>query len=187
MSEIKYSIAILIASVRDGRKSNRVAHFLKNQLEQSFHCNVHSLDLAAYNFPIFTERLKMQSAPPPLAIEFAKIITQSDGVIIVTPEYNGGYPASLKNVIDLLVEEWRKKPVAITTVSDGSFGGSQVLTSLQFSLWKLRALTVTAQLPMPNVDQIIDENGNPLDDALLKRSSNFLRELMWFIQISKIK
>jgi NADPH-dependent FMN reductase len=53
-----------------------------------------------------------------------------------TPEYNGGYPASLKNVIDLLDYEWHRKPVVISTVTSGAFGASQVLISLQFILWK---------------------------------------------------
>ncbi|MGV2480467.1 UNVERIFIED_CONTAM: NAD(P)H-dependent oxidoreductase, partial [Salmonella enterica subsp. enterica serovar Weltevreden] len=62
-------------------------------------------------------------------LQLAKTITEVDGVIIVTPEYNGGYPASLKNVIDLLYAEWKRKPIAIATVSAGPFGGSQVVTS----------------------------------------------------------
>ncbi len=80
-------------------------------------------------------------------------------MIIVTPEYNGGYPASLKNVVDLLYPAWHRKPVAISTVSDGSFGGTQVITSLQFSLWKIRAWTVPAMFPVPKAQEAFDENG----------------------------
>ena len=92
-------------------------------------------------------------------------------MIIIAPEYNGGYPASLKNVIDLLTDEWRKKPVAISTVSDGSFGGTQVITALQFSLWKIRAWTVPAMFPVPKVMETFDEEGNPLT---LKSRANVL-------------
>ena len=48
-------------------------------------------------------------------LEFADKITKAVGVIIVTPEYNGGYPASLKNAIDLLYAERKRKPVALAT------------------------------------------------------------------------
>src|SRR6185503_8329775 len=95
------------------------------------------LDLNSYNFPIFNERLRFQKEPAASVLEFAGKIKASDGVIIVTPEYNGGYPASLKNIVDLLYDEWHRKPVAISTVSDGVFGGTQVITSIQFSLWKI--------------------------------------------------
>jgi NAD(P)H-dependent FMN reductase len=107
-------------------------------------------------------------------------------VIIVTPEYNGGYPASLKNVIDLLYAEWQRKPVAISTVSDGIFGGTQVITSLQFSLWKIKAWTVSAMFPVPNVIDAFDENGNPANkEAVDKRATIFINELLWCIEAKK--
>lgn len=54
------------------------------------------LDLNSYNFLLFEERLQYQVSPSEGAIDFADRINGSDGVIIVSPEYNGGYPASLK-------------------------------------------------------------------------------------------
>jgi NAD(P)H-dependent FMN reductase len=78
----------------------------------------------------------------------------SDGVVIIA-EYNGVF-ASLKNAIDLLTDEWRKKPVAFVTVSDGNFAGTQVITSLQFVFWKLGALTVPASLRFPNITTSFD-------------------------------
>jgi len=68
--------------------------------------------------------------PTAAVLEFADKISNAVGVIIVTPEYNSGYPASLKNAMDLLYAEWRRKPVALATVSNGQFGGAQVTTSL---------------------------------------------------------
>ncbi|MFM9945046.1 MAG: NADPH-dependent FMN reductase, partial [Bacteroidia bacterium] len=133
-----------------------------------------------YNFPIFIERLKNQKEPMASAIEFAKKIKSSDGIIIVTPEYNGGYPASLKNAIDLLFDEWYHKPIAISTVSDGIFGGSQVLTSLQFSLWKIKAWVVPAMFPVPTVKEAFDEKGKPTDtEKTDKRAAAFIKELLW--------
>ena len=173
-------INIISSSVRTGRNSHRVALYLKNYLEEKKLATVDILDLNAYNFPLFEERLRLQKTPAANVLEFAEKIKASDGVIIVTPEYNGGYPASLKNVVDLLYDEWHRKPIAISTVSDGVFGGSQVITSLQFSLWKMRAWTVPAMFPVPKVSDTFDENGIPADKAATeKRATGFINELLW--------
>jgi NAD(P)H-dependent FMN reductase len=177
------NISIISSSVRTGRASNRVALYFKKYLEENRDAKVEILDLSKYNFPLFDERLRYQKSPSAAAIDFAGKVRSADGVIIVTPEYNGGYPASIKNAIDLLYDEWHHKPVAISTVSDGSFGGSQVITSLQFSLWKMHAWTVPAMFPVPKVIEVFDENGNPADkQALDKRTSNFINELFWCIE-----
>lgn len=176
-------IAILSASVRTGRKSHHTALFLKRFIETHQFAEVDLIDLAAYDFPIFHERLKNLDPKPPAAVEFAQRIVAADGVIIVTPEYNGGYPAALKNAVDLLYDEWHRKPVAICTNSDGSFGGMQVITSLQFSLWKIRAWTVPAVFPIPHVGTAFDENGVPAEPGTMeKRAAGFVKELLWCIQ-----
>lgn len=180
------NISIISSSVRTGRKSHRVALYFKNFLEENKLASVEILDLETYAFPLFDERLRLQPAPEPGVLEFAGKIQATDGVIIVTPEYNGGYPASLKNVIDLLYNEWYHKPLAISTVSDGIFGGTQVITSLQFTLWKIRAWTVPAMFPVPKVDEAFDENGIPSDKAGTdKRASLFIKELLWCIEAKK--
>jgi NAD(P)H-dependent FMN reductase len=172
-------IAIISASVRSGRLSHRVALYFKTYLEENNLASAEILDLKDYNFPVFDERLRLQKEPSPATMEFAGKIKSADGVIIVTPEYNGGYPASLKNAIDLLYDEWYHKPVAISTVSDGNFGGSQVLISVQFILWKMKARTVTALFPVPRVKDAFDENGIPSDKSVTdKRASGFIRELL---------
>ncbi len=173
------NIAIISASVRVGRLSHRVALYFKRYLEENNLAAAEILDLKEYNFPVFDERLRLQKEPSPSVVEFAGKIKNADGIIIVTPEYNGGYPASLKNVVDLLYEEWHNKPVAISTVSDGNFGGSQVLTSLQFTLWKMRVSVVKAMFPVPRVMDAFDENGIPSDeDSTGKRASKFIGALL---------
>ncbi|MES2141037.1 MAG: NAD(P)H-dependent oxidoreductase [Bacteroidota bacterium] len=173
-------IAIISASVRTGRNSHRVALFFKNYIETNNLASAEILDLHEYQFPIFEERLKFQKDPNPKTIEFAEKIKSADGIIIVTPEYNGGYPASLKNVIDLLNDEWKRKPIAISSVSAGGFGGMQAITSLQFSLWKLQACTVLAVFPVPKVSEAFDEQGNPSDKGgTEKRAKSFIDELLW--------
>jgi NAD(P)H-dependent FMN reductase len=179
-------IAIISASVRTGRKSHRVALYFKKYIEDNKIGTVEIIDLMEYQFPVFSERLQYTKDPSPKLLGYAGKIKAADGVLIVTPEYNGGYPAALKNVTDVLYEEWHRKPVAISTVSNGPFGGTQVITSIQFSLWKIRAWTVPAMFPVPMIDKSFDENGVPADkEAVDKRAALFVNELVWCIEAKK--
>lgn len=156
-----YHISIISSSIRTGRKSHNVALYLLNYLNENKLATVEILDLASYDFPLFEAPLKYQSSPSLTALEFKNKIITSDGIIIVTPEYNGSIPASLKNAIDLLYEEWHRKPVAFSTVSSGDFGGLQALTHLQFIFWKIRAWTFTANFPISKVQEKFDDYGVP--------------------------
>lgn len=176
-------IVILSSSVRVDRNSHRVALYFKKYMEDNKSATAEILDLHAYQFPVFNERLKFQTDPAPQTLEFAEKVKSADGVLIVTPEYNGGYPAALKNVVDLLYDEWFRKPTAIATVSNGGFGGTQVITSLQFSLWKMKAWTVPAMFPVPKVQDAFDEQGNATDKAATdKRADVFIKELLWCME-----
>jgi NAD(P)H-dependent FMN reductase len=186
MPETKPHIVIISASVREGRKSHRIALFFKKFIEEKDLGTVEIADLNEYQFPVFTERLMFQKNPTEKVQEFAGKIKNADGVIIVTPEYNGGYPASLKNAVDLLYDEWHHKPIAIATVSNGVFGGTQVITSLQFSLWKIRAIVVPATFPSPSIEKNFIEDGSPINKEFEnKRATGFINELFWFIEAVK--
>jgi NAD(P)H-dependent FMN reductase len=177
-------IAIISSSVRIDRKSHRVALYFQKYLIQNKIASVEILDLMEYDFPIFNEKLSLQKNPTKSVLDFADKINTADGIIIVTPEYNGGYPASLKNAIDLLYNEWHHKPIAISTVSSGDFGGSQAIMLLQFSLWKIKAFTVPALFPVPNIEKKFDEKGNSLHQEITDKLADiFINELMWFISI----
>lgn len=156
-----YHISIISSSIRTERKSHNVALYFQHYLNENRLATVEILDLASYNFPIFEERLQNQPNPSMVALEFKNKIISSDGIIIVTPEYNGSIPASLKNVIDLLYEEWHRKPIAFSTVSAGDFGGLQALTHLQFIFWKIRAWTFTTNFPVSKVQEKFDDFGVP--------------------------
>lgn len=173
-------IIVLSASVRTGKKSNRVAIFFERFIREKQLAEVELLDLETYQFPLFQERLRLLEKPPENLLAFAAKITSADGIVLVTPEYNGGYPASLKNAIDVLYAEWKKKPIAISTVSEGGFAGMNVITSLQYTLWKIGAFTVPAMFPVANINSSFDEAGQPADAAgTEKRAVAFLYELQW--------
>lgn len=179
-------IVVISGSVRIARNSHRVALYFEKYISENKLAEVEILDLQKYKFPIFEERLSYLKDPSADLTEFALKVTNADGVIIITPEYNGGYPASLKNAIDVLYSEWKRKPVAIVTVSDGSFGGTQVITSLVFSLWKIGAWVVPAMYPVPKVQKAFNEDGSALDEPVTNKLTRaFLNELVWCIQATK--
>jgi len=181
-----HTIAIISASIRTGRKSHRVALYLQEHLKTSALAEVDMIDLAQLNFPLFHERLQYLQNPAAEVVEFAKRIKEADGVIIVTPEYNGGYPAALKNVIDLLYPEWKRKPIGLAAVSDGPFAGSQVLTSLSFSLLKIGALVSGGMYRVPSVQKAFDENGIPTEKELTdKRVKPFVDDFFWCVEARK--
>ncbi len=177
-----HKIVIISASIRTGRKSDRVAQFFFDYIKSNNLGEVEILDLEKINFPLFHERLKFLPDPPQYLVDYSEKIKSADGVLIVTPEYNGGYPSSLKNAIDVLEPEWKRKPVAICTVSAGAFGGMNLITSIQYVLWKLGACTVPALFPVPAVEKSFDENGIPADkEGTAKRASKFLGELTYYM------
>ena len=78
-------IAILSASVRTGRLSHRVALYLENYFRQNALADTELLDLKAYDFPLFHERLAMQERPSDMLIDFTNRFNDADGLIIVSP------------------------------------------------------------------------------------------------------
>ncbi|MBC7866891.1 MAG: NAD(P)H-dependent oxidoreductase [Gloeobacteraceae cyanobacterium ES-bin-316] len=172
-------ILILSSSIRTGKKSDRVALYFMQYIKTHELGEAELLDLHDYDFPLFKERLSVLKDAPPNLLEFAGKIKTADGIVLVAPEYNGGYPASLKNAIDVLYDEWKRKPIAISTVSAGPFAGMNMITGLQYVLWKIGALTVPALFPVAMVGNSFDEYGNPSDKpGTDKRAAAFLKELL---------
>lgn len=179
-------IRIISSSVRTGRKSDRLALFFKNYITEHQLGDCEILDLEDFDFPLFEERLRFQKNPLPGAREFATKIATADAIIVVSPEYNGSIPASLKNAIDLLGKEWKRKTIGLVTVSAGQFGGSQALISLQFILWKLGAVPVPAIFPVSHVEKQFDEKGRPTEaEETNKHAELFMNEILFFARALK--
>lgn len=176
-------IAIISASVREGRKSHNVALHLERTLKTTSN-SVDLLDLREFDFPLFHERLKFMKEPPARVVEFAERLRKAEGVIIVTPEYNGSFPASLKNIIDLLTTDWKGRPISICTASDGQFAGTQVMVELLFPLWKIKAWVVPSSMQVPKVGDQFGEGGSILMDqeGWERRTKVFLDDLGWAME-----
>ena len=179
-------IAIISSSIREKRNSHRVALYFKKFITENKLATVEILDLKEYQFPLFTDTLRLQPNALPQATEFAEKIKAASGVLIIAPEYNGGYPASLKNAIDLLYDEWHHKPIGICSVSTSPFGGMQMITSLQFVLWKIKAWIVPAMFPVALVNKTFDEKGNASNaEEIDKLAKVFINELQWYMEANK--
>ena len=81
-------------------------------------------------------------------------------------------------------EEWLHKPIAIATASAGPFAGLQSIISLQFTLWKMKAWTITEMFAVPKVQDAYNENGNATDkENSDKRAAVFVKELLRCIEM----
>ncbi|SDJ89213.1 NAD(P)H-dependent FMN reductase [Catalinimonas alkaloidigena] len=176
-------VAILSTSIRPGRNSHRVGLYFKHYLEEQTHLSCDLIDLQAYNFPIFEERLRHMEHPPEPVLHFAERVRRAAGILVITPEYNGGYPASLKNVIDLLSDEWKGKPTGLVTVSTGPYGGALLLPSLLFSLWKKGVWVVTSRYHVSKVHEAFGPDGTPADAATAdQRTQALVAQLVWSME-----
>src|SRR5437762_1492334 len=95
--------------------------------------------------------------------EWRDAIVRADGLVIVSPEYNHGYPGPLKAVLDLLLREYVHKAVAFVGVSAGPWGGVRVIEAMVPMVREL-GLTVTfTDLNFPYVQRTFDQAGQLLD------------------------
>ena len=184
-----FHIAIISGSIRIGRQSHNVAKYFKNYITENNLATTEILDLKEFNFPVLEERLSHTPEPSASAKLFSEKIKKADAVIVVFPEYNSGYPASLKNAIDLLYDEWHHKPIGLASISSGAFGGVNALALVQTIFLKIKAVPVPVTFPVPVVQNNFDENGNAKDKATTdKRAAAFLKEILWFTEaFSKMK
>lgn len=171
-------IVIISASVRKGRLSHRIALFLQKYIIAKGRATVEVLDLKAYNFPLFEERLAYQENPSPAVLDFADRFRRADGVILVSPVYNSSFPAALKNVIDLFVEEWADKVVAVASVTYGTTPGIATVMQLQALLLRLGALISPASYTAIEAGTTFDEEGNAIEpENTNRRVAGFVDKL----------
>ena len=143
-------ISIIPAMETSDPANNGAVTYIKNYLQQHHLASTEVLDFEHLNFG---RQFGQPMAKPSREVKkLVRKIRSSEGILIVTPEFNGEYPNNLKNMIDFLYEEWNHKPVAISTVSDDFTNHSQIIKSLQFSLWKVNSWTLPVSFQVP--DQI---------------------------------
>lgn len=177
-----FYIPIILGSTRRERQSSKVARFVHERMAQRPQIETEIIDLLEYDFPIMEERLRFRDDPPPRLEEFSEKITRADSLVIVTPEYNNGYPGVLKNALDYLLPEYQRKPIGIVTVSAGGFGGINCLAQLRLVTLGMGAFPIPASLPISRVQNSFDDEGNLLDASYEKRAAGFIDEVLWFAE-----
>jgi NAD(P)H-dependent FMN reductase len=130
MSE-KLKIQIVVGSVRKGRVSLPVAHWVCASASDVEGLDAELIDLVDWALPMFALATSpaMGEYKDPLQQRWAAKIGEADGYILVSPEYNHGPSAAIKNALDYLYAEWNRKPVAF--VSFGNAGGARAVEQLR--------------------------------------------------------
>jgi NAD(P)H-dependent FMN reductase len=126
-------IQVIIGSTRDARFGDKPARWVAESLVARGDLEVELVDLRDYPLPFFDQSRAPARAPRDYGDEaiaaWGQKIDEADGFVFVTPEYNHGYPAVLKNAIDHLFPEWHRKPVAF--VGYGNAGGARAIEQLR--------------------------------------------------------
>jgi NAD(P)H-dependent FMN reductase len=146
-------VGIIISSTRPNRIGEQVARWVLEAVSQTRGLDFKLVDLLAFNLPIFNE--PGIPSRDPYVYDYTKKwsteISSYQAFIIVTPEYNAGYPSSLKNALDYLYKEWNEKPVVI--VSYGYHGGSRCAAQLKQILENGLKMKVINTMPALTLNQ----------------------------------
>jgi len=175
MADNKLFIPILLGTPRKNRESQDVAKWVFAKMQEREEIESHFFDVCDFNLPHADYGQAIKDEFP----EWRDAIIRADGLVIVTPEYNHGYPGPLKSVLDLLLREYVHKAVAFVGVSSGPWGGTRVIEACVHTIREL-GLTVTfTDLNFPKVADKFDELGTLIDEAYGVRVKDFLDELIW--------
>jgi NAD(P)H-dependent FMN reductase len=108
------------------------------------------------------------------------MVDGADAFVLVTPEYNHGYPASLKNAIDYLHHEWRYKPVGFVSYG-GVAAGTRSVEQLQQVVTAVRMTPVIEQVNIPFFQQFIDDDGGVQANEVMEQAADaMLDQLLRF-------
>ena len=177
-----FYVPVILGSIRRNRESIKIAKFALRSLRERGTVDAELLDLKELNLPMMEERLRFRDDAGPNLLEFSAKVSKANSVLIVTPEYSGGYPGVLKNALDYLKPECSRKPFGIITVSAAATGGILCLNSLRQVILHLGGVPIPASLPVSRVQEAFDAEGNPADPAFHQRARIFFDEFLWFTE-----
>lgn len=174
------NVKIIIASTRPGRKGPVIASWIYELAKTNTELQVELLDLAVINLPFLDEpkHPRLKEYIHEHTKNWSKTIDEADAFIIVTSEYNFGYPATLKNALDFLFQEWSYKPVAFVSYG-GLSGGTRAVQQLKQVVTAQKMMPITESVNIPFFTKHIDEQGHfHADDTLNKSAEHMLHELI---------
>ncbi|MER7183318.1 NAD(P)H-dependent oxidoreductase [Streptomyces hyaluromycini] len=186
MDNDKHRLVILVGSVREGRFGPVVAQWVAEQAGAHGAFDVDVVDLAAYDVPLTlpaeSPKYAGDAYPRPAGMRgLTEALSAADAFVIVTPEYNHSYPASLKAAIDWHFTQWTAKPVAFVSYG-GAAGGRHAVLHLENVLTELHAVTVRDGLAFPNYFTAW-QDGRPLDPEAAGYAKTLLDQLSWWTAV----
>src|SRR5438270_10753359 len=165
-------IPVILGTTRKGRRSEHAARLLSEETKHRAGVETEFIDI--YKLPMRLddagEQMKDQA--------FSDLVRRADGLILVVPEYNHGYPGLLKHALDMNLEEYIHKAVGICGVSAGPFGGTRVIEGLLPVMRELGLVTIFNDVNFGKVGTVFDEQGNLIDHSYVGRVDKFLNELI---------
>jgi NAD(P)H-dependent FMN reductase len=149
---------IVIASTRPGRGGSAVSQWFIRRATEHGGFELDVVDLAEFRLPLLDEpnHPRLRKYVNRHTHEWSGMVAAADAFAFVTPEYNHGYPASLKNAIDYLHHEWRYKPVGFVSYG-GVAAGTRSVEQLQQVVTAVKLTPVIEQVNIPFYQQFIDD------------------------------
>jgi NAD(P)H-dependent FMN reductase len=167
------NLTIIIGSTRPGRAGAAIAHWFAERAKVHGGFDVTVADLEQIGLPLLDEphhpRLRQYTREH--TKDWSQIIDAADAFVIVTPEYNAGYPAALKNAIDYLHHEWQHKPVGFVSYG-GVSAGTRSVQQLKQVVTTLRMLPVTDSVNIPFFTQFLDQDGMLRPNAIMEQAAD---------------
>lgn len=177
MADRPLLIPIILGTARQGRRSEQAAKFVLAQTKKRAGVETELIDVR--ELPLRLDDAGEQMKIP----QFSETMRRADGVIIVVPEYNHGYPGVLKHALDTNLEEYIHKPVGLCGVSAGPFGGSRVIEHLLPVMRELGLVAIFTDVNFSSVGKLFSESGELLDESFVRRVDAFLDELIWMARV----
>ena len=172
-SERPLNIPVILESARKGRASANAARFLVEQINNREGLVAELVDLAQLPMPVDDAGEAIKDAA------FSAKMNAADALVIVTPEYNHSFPGLLKHVLDSCLKEYIHKAVGVAGVSAGPFGDTRVIENFLPVFRELGLVAIFWDVNFGNASKLFDESGQLLDQAFLRRTDKFLKELVW--------
>lgn len=172
-------LQVIIGSTRRGRVGKHVANWFVTAARQADLFEVEVLDLMEIDLPLMAEpnHPSLQQYTEQSTKDWSAAVSRGDAVVFVTPEYNWGTSAALKNAIDHLNKEWAYKAVGIVSYG-GVSAGLRAATSLRATLQTLRMFPVADAVSIPMVEQFVTEGTFVPNETLREAVGTMLEELL---------
>jgi NAD(P)H-dependent FMN reductase len=166
-------LTIIIGSTRPGRAGLPIARWFADRARSHGGFDVHIADLAELDLPLLDEpnHPRLGRYIHQHTKNWSAIVDAGDAFVIVTPEYNHGYPAALKNAIDYLHEEWRDKPVGFVSYG-GVSAGTRAVQQLKQVITTLKMLPVVEAVSIPFHPQFIADDGRVQANEIMEHAAD---------------